>query len=422
METIINILFGRVAKPYRQRYREEQTKTNLCRMSGLSVYMLLIQILLNAVNILTPAGTEDSNIMLFAALSIAAMGVGLIFFVLSVLCWRGKIRNERVLRHLPYLLIYLYGIFQMAFFTLNLQAETGVMNTYVIAVILISFGLVVMPILNFINVGSCMAYAFTVMYLTRGDNHIWDSVMITDAWANLIVITILILFMSTLSYSMYRSNFITRIKLERSVRHAEELARIDTLTGAMNRRGFFELLEEYWPELTAENRNVAMAMFDIDFFKDFNDRFGHLTGDNCLFEVSTALRVYFHEHNGWFCRFGGEEFLAVYFPEPDEDVRQVIEHARQAVEQAAITGAPEEDQRVTVSAGFDVGRASDIHYERLINRADIALYHSKRNGRNIVSGYNETKGAKSVHARNGRDQEDGYTGSEKRSGNNRPEQ
>lgn len=402
-----DILFGRVPQAYRQRYREELIKTNLSRMFILSV----IQMLLHIVNILEPTHTIDSYICLFVVLSVLALGTGVVFQFIGILYKKGKIKNQKVPQLLPFLLMYLYGIIQMIFFGLNVQVGTSGMNSYVIAIILLSFCLIAKPILNIVSVGLCMGYAMLIMALVWVQNDIRNSVMIVDTWVNLIIITLLVLFMSTLCYYMFVSNFINRIRLEDSVEQATALARIDTLTGAMNRRGFFEIMEECWPLF--KEREVSAVMFDIDHFKEFNDQYGHLAGDNCLFEVASVLRQYFDER-GCFCRFGGEEFLAIFCAEPGETARDVIEGARNAVEALKLPGA--ERKSVTVSAGFVTVKASDIDYRKLINNADIALYRSKRSGRNQLSEFEEGQDGKTSHARNDYlTEKSGYTGTEKRS-------
>lgn len=402
-----DILFGRIPHAYRQRYREELIKTNLSRMFILSVYMWFIQIPLNIVSILEPTPIKDSYSGLFAALSLITMGTGVVFLIIGILCRKDKIKNQKVLQIVPFLLLYLYGMIQMLFFLLNVQAGNKGMNSYVIGIILLSFCLMTKPILNIVNVGLCMGFAMLIMAKIGAQIDMSNSVMLVDTWINLIMITMLVLFMSTLTYYMFVSNFINRVRLEDSVEQAMALARTDTLTGAMNRRGFFEMMEERWPLF--KEREVSAVMFDIDYFKEFNDQYGHLAGDNCLIEVASVLQQYFEER-GCFCRFGGEEFLTVFCAEPGETARDVIEGARNAV------GALNLPESVTVSAGFVTANASETDYRKLISQADIALYISKRSGRNQLSEFEHGQGGKARYARNDyKTEKSGYIGPEKRS-------
>ncbi|GEM_PF-2571786 len=410
------LIMGRVPEVYQERYRQERIKTNISRMYGLSIYLIIIQIVLNVINILKPASTKDTNINIYIYLSMAVLMTGIVFLIISILCRKNIIKSELLHKILPLLLIYLYVIFQMIFFSLNIQADTGGVNSFVIAVILMCFCMIIKPIHNIINVVVCMFYAFGMMYSLRDQSDAWNSVMITDTWANLIIISVLILFMSTLTYHMYMDNFISKVKLEEAVIKSKLLARTDSLTGIMNRRGFFEELDERWEELKQSDQIVAVAMFDIDFFKAYNDYYGHLAGDNCLYMVSEALQNHFRKHDGILCRFGGEEFLAFFIPRSPEHACQVVEEIRVHIEQIQIVGSPEvtESPYVTISAGFVVGQVTSVSHEELINQADIALYQSKRNGRNMVTEYHTPVEENARHVRIPQIENEEYQGAEKR--------
>lgn len=416
-----NMLLGRPPAEYKERYRQERVRTNISRMFALSVYIIVIQIVLNIINIFKPEDTKNTDVSIYVFLSLITLGIGVIYLVLSLLCRKNVIKNSTVQYALPFTLLYLYGAIQMTFFTLNIQADTGGINSYVIALIIISFGFVIKPVWNIFNVLVSIAYVFCAMYLQQGKSDVWGSVMLTDTWANLIIITALVLVMSIWMYQMYMSDFISKMRLEESIEQANRLARVDSLTGLLNRRGFFELLDEKWPGFKTEKKLITMTMFDIDFFKAYNDYFGHLAGDDCLYNVATTLRDYFEKQGGLLCRFGGEEFLAFVNPVNPEEAKRMVEDARKLIDGLGIEGVPtvSSTPNVTVSAGFITAETTELlDYEELINRADIALYQSKRSGRNISIEYSDGIGAAMAsHVRMKKHGENGYNGAEKRGKN-----
>ncbi len=170
---------------------------------------------------------------------------------------------------------------------------------------------------------------------------------------------------------------------------AHRLSQFDALTGLYNYRMFHEKLRQ---EISRQGRNgssLSLMMIDIDYFKHFNDTYGHQTGDAVLKQLADIIAG--QTRCGTIdicCRYGGEEF-AVIMPEQDVDHAAVVaERLRSAVEQTDLqiaNGSPGR-HAITVSigvAGHENG--PDLQGEELIKRADEALYRSKRNGRNRVT-------------------------------------
>jgi diguanylate cyclase (GGDEF)-like protein len=166
--------------------------------------------------------------------------------------------------------------------------------------------------------------------------------------------------------------------------HLEELASIDPLCGLANRRGFDARLIADWQRAGKLGRPVTLLMIDVDHFKLFNDRYGHVEGDVCLRRVGRLLK---HLANGddFPARYGGEEF-ALLMPGTDIDkALEVAERLRRTVEELCIAHAASPCGQVTISVGV-ASRVPGLgeHAQRLIEAADAGLYAAKRRGRNAV--------------------------------------
>ena len=163
------------------------------------------------------------------------------------------------------------------------------------------------------------------------------------------------------------------------------IASIDMLSGLANRRGFQSRLDFEWMRAQQDGSELSLLMIDVDHFKLFNDRYGHVEGDVCLRRIGKLLRETASGEDDLPARYGGEEF-ALLIPGADVDAAlKTGERLRNAVEAMCIAHASSPEGQVTIS----IGVASLIpgvaeHAEHLVEAADIALYAAKRRGRNTV--------------------------------------
>lgn len=174
-------------------------------------------------------------------------------------------------------------------------------------------------------------------------------------------------------------------ELEQANRELRHLSSTDGLTGLANRRLFDEVLTSEWARARRHGEPLALLMLDIDCFKKYNDRYGHLAGDDCLRRVAAQIRATLHRAGDLAARYGGEEF-AVIAPGIDaEGAMTLAEAIRHAVEQQAIPHIDAPEGCVTVSIGVALQvPAADHGPEALIGLADQALYRAKHAGRNRV--------------------------------------
>ena len=173
----------------------------------------------------------------------------------------------------------------------------------------------------------------------------------------------------------------------RQFRHVSRLSIIDEVSGIYNRRYFDMVLEEEWKRSMREYTQLSLLMLDIDYFKAYNDSFGHQMGDECLFSVGKILSGQLQRASDFTARYGGEEFVIVLPNSNIEQARLLAERLRRSVEEARIkSGDDTVSPWLTVSVGVACTTAEfGQEYSVLVNAADSCLYESKRAGRNRVS-------------------------------------
>ena len=152
--------------------------------------------------------------------------------------------------------------------------------------------------------------------------------------------------------------------------------RRDFLTGLRNRQDMYELLQD---DLSGKRDEInAMFMMDIDNFKMLNDNYGHVAGDECLKKIGEALIHYGKANDMYFYRYGGEEMLGISFggkKTPDEVAQELVS----LIYDLQLRRDDMETGVVTVSLGYT---SDNSHYEKMIDKADNAMYRAKSNGKN----------------------------------------
>ena len=177
------------------------------------------------------------------------------------------------------------------------------------------------------------------------------------------------------------------LELKRRGDLLEQLAGLDGLTGLPNRRRFDATLATEWQRAQRHAHVLALIMMDVDYFKAYNDHYGHPRGDDCLRAIAHALAQPLHRASDFLARYGGEEFAAILADTPLEDALCIAEHMRCCVAEQAISHefssiAP----HITMSLGVaSCLPSSECSSSQLLAAADEALYQAKRAGRNRVA-------------------------------------
>lgn len=172
-------------------------------------------------------------------------------------------------------------------------------------------------------------------------------------------------------------------KMLASNRKLETLALYDSLTNLANRTLINEYVSQKFEDAQNNSKLFGVELLDIDFFKRYNDTYGHLAGDVCIETVASVLREL--ENDRVFCgRYGGDEFVVIYSDMTAEEIGKVVVEIQHRVREKSIPHESSEcGKTVTVSQGVFIGIPDEENREWDFNSmADIALYHAKRKGRN----------------------------------------
>jgi two-component system chemotaxis family response regulator WspR len=178
----------------------------------------------------------------------------------------------------------------------------------------------------------------------------------------------------------------SKAKLAEANLALQKLSSLDGLTGIANRRSFDETLSKEWHRSMRNSKSLGLIMIDIDFFKLYNDHYGHQGGDDCLKNVADCLNSSIHRDTDFLARYGGEEF-SVILPETHLDgAIKVAETIRENIQSLEI---PHAKSKVSDFVSISIGVSAVVPLmatapEILIAAADQALYKAKENGRNRV--------------------------------------
>jgi diguanylate cyclase (GGDEF)-like protein len=196
-----------------------------------------------------------------------------------------------------------------------------------------------------------------------------------------------------LAYSMdrqERTNFLQACLLQQSVIKGKNLAqkldilsRQDALTCLANRRHLNEMMHDEWNRALRQQQSLVLMIVDVDYFKNYNDKLGHVAGDECLRNIGQLILSLVKRSGELAARYGGEEFVLM-FPSMGGDIAEL--QAQRLLDHLAglkLKNPDDDREYVTVSIGVAVGvPTTGMCVEQLLRQADAALYKAKANGRN----------------------------------------
>lgn len=166
-----------------------------------------------------------------------------------------------------------------------------------------------------------------------------------------------------------------------------KLAATDSLTQLANRRYFDEMLQQHWEECTAKLRPISVVIIDVDYFKVFNDQFGHIQGDECLRKIAKVIANIVPIEIGLAARYGGEEFALIL---PNHNAKMALTIAQKIQQGINDIRFADQGLRDYVSVSASQGIASEVNGQfrtslAMVCAADTALYRAKADGRDRIN-------------------------------------
>lgn len=187
------------------------------------------------------------------------------------------------------------------------------------------------------------------------------------------------------NYAVLRARVALQVQLLRKTQLLAKLADLDGLTEIPNRRAFDQRLHNEWNRAKRAQRPLSLAVIDIDYFKEFNDNYGHSAGDECLKKLATSLRQVICRSSDFYARYGGEEFVVLLYDADLNDAKNIIQRLLQSFVENNI---PHEHSKVadhvTFTAGLCVANPATEQLDDFFNCADTYLYQGKARGRNQI--------------------------------------
>lgn len=180
--------------------------------------------------------------------------------------------------------------------------------------------------------------------------------------------------------------------LSKANQKLQRLATLDSLTLVANRHRFDEYWQQQWPILTRQQQPLSLVLVDVDFFKQYNDHYGHQAGDRCLQQIAHCLECTVQRPSDLVARYGGEEFVVLLPYTSLEGATRLARTMLEAIYQLNLSHVQSAVcDRVTVSLGVaSLVPRRDLAFTTLFTNADKALYQAKQEGRNRCCAYQPT--------------------------------
>jgi diguanylate cyclase (GGDEF)-like protein len=184
----------------------------------------------------------------------------------------------------------------------------------------------------------------------------------------------------------------TQLQLQKANQELEKLVHLDGLTKVANRRFFDERLHQEWQCLLRNHQPLSLLILDVDYFKYYNDCYGHPQGDACLVQLAQIFHQGVQRSSDLVARYGGEEFVILL---PNTERLGAIAVAEQIQEALRKLALPHQASRIQSTVTVSIGIATAIPTladtpQKLIQKADQALYQAKEQGRNQFKVFNDS--------------------------------
>lgn len=393
LEGIRNFFSVAVPDRYRADFDERINQINLSRAELTAGAFTFIEMIILATSCLIK-GSRTPNIInrYYIAMYLLMLAAMAVFFILFCRFGKNTPRYNRQIKYCgiiftSFILAWCAGI------SLLDQIESGQVMVYVIAVIAIAATPLFEPVTILLMYAVIHIMFLLMIYCFCGrlpfGNTMNSTVFVIISW-----------FISYMRHKKQVAEYNNEklieeqskelkrinIELEKANRKLEKLSQTDGLTGIFNRFMFDRTIESEWDRCKRQFKPITLLMIDIDFFKTYNDYFGHQAGDNCLRRVAGVLIACAKRSSDTVTRYGGEEFAIILPYMEREDAAILAEQIRDRVEKLAIYHPYSSISKyVTICIGVNtVIPASGNSIEELIWKADSALYEAKKRRNSTV--------------------------------------
>jgi len=373
---------------WRQSFEREWIFINYTRCRLIAWVSLWFPVILLILSNLSGIIFKDSRAI---SISFTVMVVNAILSLIFIICTSYyKVNSSQEIRPVHYYLFFAYSFLLTIFVSTIFYIvwwKTGFNPPYIIGIFTYSLifyypsyiRFLFYP-LNFIFYNYCI-FAFDHPFINKLFAYISGSVS-----------TVIALAAASILFNSLRLDFMSKCTIEQQFRdlhqaneQLQRLASTDRLTQVANRLRFDEYLEQEWQRLTRSHEPISLIICDVDFFKLYNDTYGHQAGDICLQKVAMTLQNHVRRAGDLLARYGGEEFVVILPNTPINGALSLAEVMRSQVENLKILHNKSQFGYVTISMGVScIVPAPHLDSYRIIGAADKALYTAKKQGRNQV--------------------------------------
>lgn len=372
---------------YQSEFRISALSDNVKRIRVFSALVIVMEVLLAASDLVNSLLKTDErfhfNSYLAAYLIMILANVSLLVFVRKT----GKIegKSPKSIRFIENVIL-IYITFFMCWGSVVSLMDQKLYGQLVVFMI----NMIVCSILYFIEFRKLLfAYLLSTAILVIGLPFVQHSSdVLIGHYINLTVFILISLISSRIVFYNYCHDFNNKILISKMHRELQELSYLDELTCLPNRRSFNHFIDTNYRGKRHSVSSVSVIMIDIDFFKQFNDQYGHMEGDKVLVRVAEQIKGSVVDGRHFAARIGGEEFIYLTQGEDPSSVVKIAESLRSRIELLKIPNEKSGHRVLTISLGVSrIELTLENTIDKSIEFADKALYKAKISGRNCIRFY-----------------------------------
>lgn len=390
-DVCINQLFAKVPEEHISGFKEHLFAINISRYVVVCLFTMLMDLVTFLPNLLLNQNINIANATAFIIVWTAKLVITAVCFLYYSNTTQASYDENRFIhRHSDILFPIVHGILETLLFVTSWGSISALVRLCFVPIIVCSIPVIErkksLPINIFLALTTCMLIMLNQAYTSI----IYIPAFLATFW---FVGVPCACFVSFTVYSWY-VNMYTAASTAEKARAAlvdmnsqlERRATHDVLTDFYNRRGFQQYLDETWQRAVDSNKSATILMIDVDFFKRYNDRFGHLAGDTCLLKVAQSIYAAIDGYDYILARYSGTRFVVLLYDQEHNRMVELAERVRKRVLAEKIDN-PDSDTNVfvTVSIGVATQQIEKLaNYDELIDWADECLYFAKKTGHDRV--------------------------------------